>query len=174
MVSWEKCREEHIHMGINQKKALRACFSICGRHASFAKALQESTRSQCLVIDLPLITYGQVLDNKLIYGVLAAYYIAFGEHGPRAQTPPGEGLKVFAYTMIGVAASFGVFTFVRFFARGDAKTMTKEYQEATNEYLRVCTLLLCCRRRYVLECNRVMPQYVLACLELQTRSLCSI
>lgn len=66
-----------------------------------------------------------------------AYYIAFGEHGPRAQTPPGEGLKVFAYTMIGVAASFGLFTFVRFFARGDAKTMTKEYQEATNEYLRV-------------------------------------
>ena len=66
-----------------------------------------------------------------------AYYIAFGEHGPRAQTPPGEGLKVFAYTMIGVAASLGLFSFVRLFARGNPDTMTKEYQEATNEYLLV-------------------------------------
>ncbi|KAJ9641907.1 Cytochrome c oxidase subunit 5B, mitochondrial [Coniosporium tulheliwenetii] len=55
----------------------------------------------------------------------AAYWIAFGPHGPRALPPPGEGTTVFIYTMIGVAA-----------AATTPKTMTKEYQEASEEYLR--------------------------------------
>jgi hypothetical protein len=67
-----------------------------------------------------------------------AYYIAFGAHGPRAQTPPGEGWKVFAYTMIGVGVSLGLFSFIRMFGQTTPSTMNKEYQEATNEYLRVC------------------------------------
>lgn len=40
--------------------------------------------------------------------------------------------------MIGVGASFVLFTGVRQFARGSPDTMNKEYQEATNEYLKVC------------------------------------
>jgi hypothetical protein len=67
----------------------------------------------------------------------AAYYIAFGAHGPRAATPPGEGWKVAAYTAVGVGASLALFVLIRQFAGGDPATMTKEYQEATNEYLKV-------------------------------------
>jgi hypothetical protein len=66
-----------------------------------------------------------------------AYYIAFGAHGPRALPPPGEGWKVAAYTAIGVGVSFLIFATIRSFARAAPDTMTKEYQEATNEYLKV-------------------------------------
>nr|OQO23246.1 hypothetical protein B0A51_12847 [Rachicladosporium sp. CCFEE 5018] len=66
----------------------------------------------------------------------AAYWIAFGPHGPRAQTPPGEGRQVFLYTMLGIGAAGALFGFTRYFARPPPRTMTKEYQEATNEYLR--------------------------------------
>ena len=66
-----------------------------------------------------------------------AYWIAFGAHGPRALPPPGEGWKVAAYTAIAVGVSFVVFMGVRMFAKGPPATMTKEYQEMTNEYLKV-------------------------------------
>ena len=52
--------------------------------------------------------------------LLAAYYVAFGPHGPRAPTSqPGDGVKVFFWTMalVGVAGvltvglrSFGVYS----------------------------------------------------------------
>jgi cytochrome c oxidase subunit 4 len=67
-----------------------------------------------------------------------AYYIAFGAHGPRALPPPGEGWKVAGYTALGVGVSFALFVVIRLFAKGSPGTMNKEYQEATNEYLKVC------------------------------------
>lgn len=69
-----------------------------------------------------------------------AYWVAFGPHGPRALPPPGEGLKVFSYTMIGVVAAGLIFGASRMFARGSPSTMNKEWQEATNEYMRVSFL----------------------------------
>ncbi|ORY64173.1 cytochrome c oxidase subunit IV family [Pseudomassariella vexata] len=66
----------------------------------------------------------------------AAYWIAFGPHGPRAQASPDEGRKVALYVALGVGASFVIFTTVRMFAKGSPSTMTKEYQEASNEFLK--------------------------------------
>ncbi|APA13554.1 hypothetical protein SS1G_07796 [Sclerotinia sclerotiorum 1980 UF-70] len=66
----------------------------------------------------------------------AAYYIAFGAHGPRAQTPPGESWKVLGYTLGGVGVSLALFLLIRSFAKGSPSTMNKEWQEATNEYLK--------------------------------------
>ncbi len=66
-----------------------------------------------------------------------AYYIAFGAHGPRALPPPGEGWKVAGLTAAGIAVSFVIFATLRLFAKGSPGTMNKEYQEATNEYLKV-------------------------------------
>ncbi|MCJ1442164.1 MAG: Cytochrome c oxidase subunit 5A [Stictis urceolatum] len=66
----------------------------------------------------------------------AAYWIAFGPHGPRAMPPPGEGWKVFWYTMAGLGVSFAFFVAIKAVAGGDPPTMTKEWQEATNEYLK--------------------------------------
>ncbi|KAG4429517.1 Cytochrome c oxidase polypeptide 5, mitochondrial [Cadophora sp. M221] len=66
----------------------------------------------------------------------AAYYIAFGAHGPRAQEPPNEGWKVFGYVCAGIGATFVLFSTIRMFAKGGPSTMNKEYQEATNEYLK--------------------------------------
>lgn len=39
--------------------------------------------------------------------------------------------------MVGMAVSFGVFAAIRSFAKGTPATMTKEYQEASNEYMKV-------------------------------------
>ncbi|KAK4043616.1 cytochrome c oxidase [Parachaetomium inaequale] len=66
----------------------------------------------------------------------AAYWIAFGPHGPRALDPPGEGKKVALYTAIGVGASLLLFATMRSFAKPPPSTMTKEWQEATNEFLK--------------------------------------
>merc|ERR1712000_644530 len=66
----------------------------------------------------------------------AAYYIAFGAHGPRAQAAPNEGWKVFGYVCAGIGATFVLFAGIRGFAKGSPSTMNKEYQEATNEYLK--------------------------------------
>lgn len=72
---------------------------------------------------------------------IPAYWIAFGPHGPRALPPPGENWKVFRLTMYGVFASLAIFMATRMFARGPPRTMTKEYQEATNEYMKVRTVI---------------------------------
>ncbi|EME47994.1 hypothetical protein DOTSEDRAFT_69809 [Dothistroma septosporum NZE10] len=66
----------------------------------------------------------------------AAYWIAFGPHGPRALPPPGEGTKIFMYTILGVVAAGAIFGATRYFAKGTPRTMNKEWQEATNEYLK--------------------------------------
>lgn len=42
-----------------------------------------------------------------------------------------------------VGISCAIFGFIRYFAKGSPSTMTQEYQEATNEYLRVCATLHC-------------------------------
>lgn len=50
------------------------------------------------------------------------------------------------YVMLGIGASGVLFGAARFFARGEPHTMTKEFQEASNEYLKVCTPSLGKRR----------------------------
>lgn len=69
-----------------------------------------------------------------------AWWIAFGPHGPRAETPPGEWGRVWLYTGAGVAFSAVLWLTVHSFARPPPKTMTKEWQEATNEYLKVSSI----------------------------------
>ncbi|EFW98573.1 cytochrome c oxidase subunit 5 [Grosmannia clavigera kw1407] len=66
----------------------------------------------------------------------AAYWIAFGPHGPRALPPPGEGKKVALYTAIGVGASLLLFSGMRLFAGPAPPTMNREWQEAANEKLK--------------------------------------
>lgn len=66
-----------------------------------------------------------------------AWWIAFGPHGPRAETPPGEWGRVFLYTGIAVAVSIVIFVIGHSFSKPPPRTMTKEWQEATNEYLKV-------------------------------------
>lgn len=65
----------------------------------------------------------------------AAYWIAFGPHGPRAVDPPGEGLRVFSYTLAVLATAGVIFGLIRYFANPPPRTMNKEWQEASNEFL---------------------------------------
>jgi len=64
----------------------------------------------------------------------AAYYVSFGPHGPRTPiNPPGTVLQV----VLGVAALVGVtgviWSITRSLAQPAPRTMTKEWQEASNE-----------------------------------------
>ncbi|KAF7793194.1 hypothetical protein EIP86_004303 [Pleurotus ostreatoroseus] len=64
----------------------------------------------------------------------AAYYVAFGPHGPRAPVnPPGTVPKVIGGVLALVAVSSSIFFWVRSKAPPPPKTMTKEWQEASNE-----------------------------------------
>ncbi|KAG0072924.1 Cytochrome c oxidase subunit 5A [Linnemannia elongata] len=67
----------------------------------------------------------------------AAYWVAFGLHGARTPlTGPGHALKVAAGTTAVVGAAGALFLWIR--SKGGEKptTMTKEWQEASNEYAR--------------------------------------
>lgn len=52
-------------------------------------------------------------------------------------------MKIFMYVMAAIGVTGVIFGAARYFARGKPATMTKEYQEASNEYLKVC--LYCSR-----------------------------
>ena len=78
---------------------------------------------------------------KSLLTTAPAYWIAFGNHGPRALPPPGENLRIFWYTMAGVSISLVIFMVIRAFAGEPPRTMNKEWQEATNEYLKVRVLI---------------------------------
>lgn len=71
--------------------------------------------------------------------LLSAYWISFGNHGPRAEPEKGEGWKVAAKVTQLLALSLVVFGITRLFAKPPPRTMTKEWQEASNEYARVST-----------------------------------
>jgi len=64
----------------------------------------------------------------------AAYYVAFGPHGPRAPiSPPGQNLKVFLATMGLVGAAGLLFLGIRAISPPPPRTITKEWEEAANE-----------------------------------------
>ncbi|KIJ59691.1 hypothetical protein HYDPIDRAFT_140281 [Hydnomerulius pinastri MD-312] len=64
----------------------------------------------------------------------AAYYVAFGPHGPRTPvSPPGQGLKVFLATM-GLVGIAGVVSLaIRSLSPPPPRTITREWEEASNE-----------------------------------------
>jgi len=67
----------------------------------------------------------------------ASYWIAFGPHGPRRINPPGEQWYVFRGTVITILISAVVFFGGHALtSRGSPKTMTREWQEMSNEYLK--------------------------------------
>ncbi|KIY46942.1 cytochrome c oxidase subunit IV [Fistulina hepatica ATCC 64428] len=65
----------------------------------------------------------------------AAYYIAFGPHGPRKPiSKPGDGMKMFLATLGALGVAGALSYVIRCFPAPEApKTMTKEWQEAMNE-----------------------------------------
>ncbi|KAG5956894.1 Cytochrome c oxidase polypeptide 5, mitochondrial [Claviceps arundinis] len=65
----------------------------------------------------------------------AAYWIAFGPHGPRTVDPPGSGARVAWGVAIGLGVSLSIFAIIRSFAKPAPITMNKEWQEASNERL---------------------------------------
>ncbi|KAI8973403.1 cytochrome c oxidase subunit IV [Mycotypha africana] len=67
----------------------------------------------------------------------AAYYIAFGAHGPREPlTQPGHSMKVFLGVAGVLGASGALFYVIRQNAQETPRTISKEWEEATNEYLK--------------------------------------
>lgn len=81
--------------------------------------------------------------QKLPWGELtaaekkAAWYISYGSWGPRRPVhPKGETGKIFAGVLIGLGLSLSVFFSIRAAAPEAPKTMNREWQEATDEYLR--------------------------------------
>lgn len=68
--------------------------------------------------------------------VFLAYWIAFGPHGPRAKPEPGLGMKVFRGVVFYIALSGALFAVIRSFGKSTPRTMNKEWQEASNEYLK--------------------------------------
>lgn len=95
------------------------------------------------------------------YAYRIAYWVAFGPHGPRTLPPPGENWTIFKYTVLGVAVSGVLFWLIRMNARPAPKTMNAQYQEMTNEYLRV-------RLRHAYMTKRMPQASILIFLVLRT------
>lgn len=67
----------------------------------------------------------------------AAYYISYGEWGPRAPLySPGDKSKVFWGTMIGMFAGLVIFVGLKTFAGSKSVTMNREWHEKSDEYLK--------------------------------------
>ncbi|ORZ19628.1 cytochrome c oxidase subunit IV [Absidia repens] len=67
----------------------------------------------------------------------AAYYIAFGAHGPREPlTGPNHTSKVVGGTIAVLAVSGALFAFIRSQGKETPMTVNKEWEAATNEYLK--------------------------------------
>ncbi|CAO3685302.1 unnamed protein product [Rhizopus stolonifer] len=90
---------------------------------TIAKQLEEAQKANWKVLSLE--------EKK------AAYYIAFGPHGPREPiTKPGHGAKVLGGIVGVLAASGALFYAIRLNGQETPKTINKEWEEATNEYLK--------------------------------------
>ncbi|KAI9476050.1 MAG: cytochrome c oxidase subunit IV [Benjaminiella poitrasii] len=90
---------------------------------TIAKQLEEAQKGDWKALSL---------DEKK-----AAYYIAFGAHGPREPlTKPGHGMKVLAGVTGVLVASGALFYAIRQNGQETPQTLTKEWKEATNEYLK--------------------------------------
>jgi len=64
----------------------------------------------------------------------AAYYVAFGPHGPRAPVnPPGTVVKVTAGVAVLIATAGLIYGGIRSVAPAPPRTITKEWEEASNE-----------------------------------------
>ncbi|RMY85388.1 hypothetical protein D0864_07318 [Hortaea werneckii] len=118
----DRMKVDWNEMTMNEKKAGRT-------YLGGSRALTELAHASAILVTL-------WFDNGQVLTFVLAYWVAFGPHGPRALPPPGENWKVFRLTMYGVLASLAIFLATRSFARGPPRTMTKEYQEATNEYMK--------------------------------------
>ncbi|KAF7726545.1 Cytochrome c oxidase subunit 5A [Apophysomyces ossiformis] len=67
----------------------------------------------------------------------AAYFLAYGPHGPRtARTTPGHGRRVFLGVCGTMTFSGLLYLTMRMNGEEHPKTLSKEWQEATNEYLK--------------------------------------
>lgn len=64
----------------------------------------------------------------------AAYYVAFGPHGPRAPVnPPGTTVKILTGVSALIGAAGLLYAGFRAIAPPPPKTITKEWEEASNE-----------------------------------------
>ena len=67
----------------------------------------------------------------------AAWYISYGEWGPRRPVlQKGDGLYILKGVIFGLAASLGLFAYIRSKAEGPVVSMNKEWQMKSDEYLR--------------------------------------
>jgi len=67
----------------------------------------------------------------------AAYYIAFGPHGPRAPIkPPGANATIIFGVVLGIGAAGAIYGLIRANAPPPPKSMSREWQEAMNERAR--------------------------------------
>ncbi|EKM55091.1 uncharacterized protein PHACADRAFT_255463 [Phanerochaete carnosa HHB-10118-sp] len=64
----------------------------------------------------------------------AAYYVAFGPHGPRKPTtPPGGSLKIALGTLGLIGLTGAIFATIRATAPPPPRTINKEWEEAANQ-----------------------------------------
>ncbi|CCK70451.1 cytochrome c oxidase subunit Vb KNAG_0E01890 [Huiozyma naganishii CBS 8797] len=67
----------------------------------------------------------------------AAWYISYGEWGPRKPVlEKGDGSFIAKGVVVGMVVAVGFFAFIRQFAGEESKTMTKEWQLKSDEYLK--------------------------------------
>ncbi|KAF8516930.1 cytochrome c oxidase subunit IV-domain-containing protein [Hysterangium stoloniferum] len=118
----------HSHPTINSQPSLIPLSNVEAQWETLTK--QEKVDTALQLEELQKKDWKQLsLDEKK-----AIYYVAYGPHGPRTpKNPPGTAIKVLLGTMGLLGVSGLAFQFIRSQANPPPKSMTKEWQEASNE-----------------------------------------
>ncbi|KAF8495383.1 COX4, subunit IV of cytochrome c oxidase [Gautieria morchelliformis] len=118
----------HPHPSIDSQQAVIPLSNIEAQWAKFTKDEQITVHRQ--LEQLQKRNWKELsIDEKK-----AVYYVAFGPHGPRTPTnPPGTVMKVLLSTLGLLGVSGLLFSFIRSQAPPPPKTITREWQEASNE-----------------------------------------
>ncbi|KAF5364657.1 hypothetical protein D9758_005531 [Tetrapyrgos nigripes] len=119
----EIMKKDWKEMTLDEKKAATStCFSSMSVVTCMRMAAQ-----------MPHFSFGSI-NAGLVLEIVLTYYVSFGPHGPRAPvSKPGDNFKIFLSTMALVGVSGILFYAIRAFSPEPPRTISKEWQEASNE-----------------------------------------
>lgn len=136
MAGVDACKLKFMHTHLAKASGMGKLHAAVGAMLIMLLALSTFTPIH-RPVNSPIHASTSLLKPQTICFPKLAYFVAFGPHGPRTPAnEPGHSLKVFVGVAALVGTAYAVFELARSQAAPPPRTMTTEYQEQMNEYMR--------------------------------------